>query len=732
MSRRSLIFCFRALAAMIVSIVAAVAFVGCGEGSSSSVESRCRLAYAVPSNAVMVCFLSEANSLSSPALSSFDFHKSLIEFMKSETAGEIGESPMAISLHYSGSLSPQYVFDAGQASDTPPSSAKALMDFAAGHGYQAEFVNCSGAEISSPLASHSVVLLAKTKAQLSISKSHIKEGRSVMDSEGFVASVQNAPADALVFSYASAKVLFEKAVRRSYFTKRFPTTASAEYSNAATFFHNFADWGTVSLDNEFVFDLVQRCDGGSDFISAMNNASPSVSGVSKMLPSYTRFALAMPMNDASEHLSAYSGYLESVQKKMDQSSRKFIDKLGVKEVATAAFVCDNDLEWVNLVRIERADTILLRGTGDKSFGNAPKTRPYKFANKIASVFGKFFRLDDESHFAYMDGWLITGSKKAIEEYVSGMALSYDLKTYMADADQEDLLADRVSTCVVYVNIPKEDKWLSELLGAEFCAMHDALKGDAEYSPLVMSLFCKGEQMHSDIECKHLKHYRSRAPKFERDTVVTVSKGPFKVLNKAKGATELFYQQPNGAICLKDENGRGLWGVPFKKPLCGTAHGIDYYANGKTQILFGAGSSLYLIDRTGRFVGGFPTGLGKDILLGPDVYDINGVNAYTVMVLHKDNTIEMYNLHGEKPDLWKGITCKEKIKSLPERLVVDGKGFWVVRTSIQTLIYPFNGGSPLSDFEGDKMILPTAVVKVKNATTLEAECYDGKIRTVKIK
>ena len=289
-----------------------------------------------------------------------------------------------------------------------------------------------------------------------------------------------------------------------------------------------------------------------------------------------------------------------------------------------------------------------------------------------------------------------------------------------------------AACVMYVNVPKGDKWLSGILGKEALAMHDVLKGDAEYSPVLLNVFNKKGVMHTDLACHHLKHTRSRAPMFERDTVVTVPSGPFKVINCGSGNVNLFYQQKNGAICLQEESGKGLWGVPFKKRLCGMAHNIDYYANGNLQILFAAGSELYLIDRFGRFVNGFPVDLGKEILLGPAVYDFNGVNSYNALVLHKDNTIEMYNLHGKKPDSWKGITCEETIKSLPERIVVGDKGFWVVRTSIQTLIYPFYGGKPLNSFEGDEMILPAAAVKVKNSTALEAECYDGKVRAVKIK
>jgi hypothetical protein len=103
-----------------------------------------------------------------------------------------------------------------------------------------------------------------------------------------------------------------------------------------------------------------------------------------------------------------------------------------------------------------------------------------------------------------------------------------------------------------------------------------------------------------------------------------------------------------------------------------------------------------------------------------------------MVLHKDNTIEMYNLKGEKPASWKGIKGKETIKSLPERITVGGNSFWIVRTSLRTEIFPFYGGDALTTFEGDQMIRPDSEIKVVDGTTVEAVCYDGKTRTVTVK
>jgi hypothetical protein len=65
-------------------------------------------------------------------------------------------------------------------------------------------------------------------------------------------------------------------------------------------------------------------------------------------------------------------------------------------------------------------------------------------------------------------------------------------------------------------------------------------------------------------------------------------------------------------------------------------------------------------------------------------------------------------------------------------VAGGSSYWVVRTSIQTLIYPFYGGEPLTSFKGEQMIRPDSEILAVDASTLEAVCYDGKKRTVKLK
>jgi hypothetical protein len=55
---------------------------------------------------------------------------------------------------------------------------------------------------------------------------------------------------------------------------------------------------------------------------------------------------------------------------------------------------------------------------------------------------------------------------------------------------------------------------------------------------------------------------------------------------------------------------------------------------------------------------------------------------------------------------------------------------VVRTSVRTLVYPFEGGEPLTREEGGKMIKPDAEIGIISKG-ISAACYDGRTRDFKL-
>lgn len=715
---------------MMIGIGIAVSVLYSGTGSDKDAvgkvhdDSRYLLLPAVPSDAVMLCCLTDSDKALSSIITDSDFPSALASAMD-----QVGMNldRMTVSLHFSGSLTPLYVFDLGKAAAQPSDKAELVMQTAVGCSMSSEYLDCSTVGTGHPIADHSIVVASSSESLVKSSLRHLQKAVSVMDAPGF------AEASSCV---SSKDVLF---IPNETSGKILSAVLTGKYNSWASFAPKISDWMAFefnSSEGSMLFNGSAVTDGDfSDFMTVFEKSGVSSSQLSSVLPSYTLSAMTLPLRNAADYIADYQSYLdarqalqtrqtriEALEKETGTSPLAFFTRLEAEEIATASFVSGGNIEKVNLIRISKPDT--LKNSVSRVFD-------CHYASYASSVFGRLFEIPDESSFTYVNGWLVSGSRKAVEEFAGGRTGEYTLKEYMINAGMDDLFASESASFMAYLSLTEDSGALKKIFRPDTFKAVSAMTDDADYSGVFITAG-QHKLPYSLTMSVFSKEVRKSKPVAERNVTVVVPKGPFKVKNSGTGKMNLFYQQDNMYLCLKEEGGKGLWGVPFTDPVCGTAGTIDYYANGKLQILFGAGSKLYLIDRLGRFVTGFPVDLKKDILLGPAIYDFNGTRRYNVMVLHKDNTIEMYNLKGQKPSSWSGIRPSEMIRGLPERIIVGGNTFWVVRTSVQTLIYPFGGGQPLTDFQGDNMVLPDSDVKILDGSTVELECYDGKSRTVRLK
>jgi len=729
MSRKSLLLCLAVLVMMLLGLGVAIAFLYAGTGES---RDRGSVSYggagfcvsAVPSDAVLISFFSRLEDACRRSLAGFEFPSALLDGMEEGTLASLKKCPLAVSLHYSGKLCALYVIEVKKASED---AVDAVLALSRDRGLYSE-------------KKGDYILMSRSETVLKSALRHLDKGVSIADVRGFAAASSSVG--------GNSRLLLPSGHVKRLMTEVF----SNKVVRYSSFMERVADWFSFEIgrseERPLYVNGALLYDGDADeFISVMEDQEPAVTRISDVLPSYTMFALSFPVSDIGAYISSYNAFVDSRQGLQNlQSMQKSLGKkagimpaelfaeLALKEIGTASFVVGGKVETVNMFRVGNKDVeLMFKGCDVKSLKNyRPCVHQWAYPSFASSVFGKLFAIADESCFTYHDGWLITGSQTAIEEFVDKDALNYTLTEYLDDAGKGGLLSDESSIALAYFSFTQDPGRLQDYLRPEALSYMMERVGDCDLCPAVFRLTKEKKQIAISLDVHALTLKKTKAPLYDRDTVVVVPEGPFAVKNSHTGKMNTFYQNAQNAICLRDENGKDLWGVPLGKSICGTAHNVDYYANGKLQIIFGAGSDVYIIDRLGRYVSGFPMDLGRDILIGPDLYDFNGTRKYNILVLHKDNTIEMYNLKGRKPESWKGITAAETIKALPERLTIGGNDFWVVRTSIQTLIFPFYGGDALTVFDGDDKIRPDSNVKVSGDDSVEVSCYDGKTRTIKLR
>lgn len=703
MSRKSIILSLVALALMLLGIGVAVLLLysdvdhqAGAKNTHVTEDDRHVLLSAIPSDAVLVSWFSDARKSAPDMIPSLEMPESM------------KKSPMAVSLHYSGKLIPLYVFE------TPKDEAVASA--------LAESLSSGGMTVDRTVPS--LIVASASETLVKSSMRHLDRKVSVLDASGF---------DKALASVSGNNVAI---ISNAHIGRLLPAVMGQAHTRHSSFLTRLCDWTAfditssssgLSLRGSVVYD-----EDASDFMTVLQKSDASTSTVFSVLPSYTLFALSLPMKSTEPYVTAYQSYLDSRQrlqtnvaarnafkKEYGIAPEELMSVLDVREVAAARIMQGGIMEKISLIKV-----------GDR---NASLVDTIDYAAVVPLLFGDVFACGKDAQSIMTEGWIISGNPSVLEEYKSGEALKNTLESMLDKSGQSDLAAPRGAVLTSWFSFTAEPSFMSELFSRDFLSKFRKVYEGADSAPAVLHIYNGKDGMVLDFNLKKMTVRNEEAEKFSRDTVVTVPSGPFMVKNSGTGRMNEFSQDPATLSLTLRENGKELWTVPFSGHICGTAQTIDYFTNGKLQILFGSGSRLWLMDRLGRNVDSFRLDLGKDILLGPDVYDFSGNRRYNIMVLHKDNTIAMYNLKGAKPASWKDITVSEGIiKALPERIDLGGSTFWVVRTSVETLIFPLYGGSPLTTYAGSQRIRPDSQVKAVDGTTVEFTCYDGKVRTQALK
>ena len=702
MNKRLTIIAIVAIALMLAGIAWAVSrLYGSDAPKQQATDTEYPLLRAVPADAAAVfCFdgtdkaravLADSTGVLRAFLAPDD--PTLMDYL-----AKAGEGRMLVSLHNSGSLVPLVAAEVPSADSTLLAPFEALAVQA---GLKTAFQD-------------GLLLASRSETLLNSSRRHLDEGLCILEAPGLSGLTGRIGGSAVAF--LSARQV----------PKLLQSWSTARIRRNTDFVRTLADWTAFELVSADEKHVVLRGtsalpEKGTSFLNALRGLKMPAASFGEALPYFADYAISIPVGDVSSYLERYRSF-QDAKGKLNPYNKALKDKAGrelapeqwaihygIKEVVRASYQLDGI----------RQDILLVRSGKDIPAGSN------RYTGNIATLFGGLFDVVDTVCVSLPGHWTVMGSAAAAGPFSDKKFLDYPLRERLSDAG-----LSLPAGIVAYASATDFPSVLTDLFAETPARALGTYVAGSAYAPAIAGIdLSSGEpDIRVSLDKRALKGNKVQV--LERDTTVVIPTGPFPVLNSATGKTNSFYQNANMYLCLNDENGKGVWGVPFKTPLCGYVESIDYYANGKTQFLFASESGLYLLDRLGRFVGGFPVDLGKPVLLGPKVYDFTGAHGYTVMVLHKDNSLEMYNLHGQKPASWKGIQAPETVKALPELLELKDKKYWVVRTSIRTLVYGFDGGDPLTKDAGGKMIRPDSQI-TPAARGITVDCYDGKTRDIKL-
>lgn len=735
------------VAIIAIAIIAIVKLQGKKEEVSHFVSDTYRTLHAVPVDAVGLWIFKSPSVLGDNLLSGKHPFSSLLDqqsglfkianrlsyLLKSDKRlSFLEKSDISTSLHYAGKNEVSVLISLNLEHLEGPEESALLEKLTEGNkGTYRDFngailYNSSGAIVTI----HKDFLIASTSPLLvEASVRHLNTGVSILDNTDFkkIAS-ETEVEDNLLF------------INHIQIGKLFSGLSASKYLKYADFLSKFSSWSVMNAsfdENQLLFEgSLYNIKGAGNFASSLEWRSRGESHAKYIVPHNTFLLLTLSPEDLDKDIDKIREYRE-LSKKLNQQNwekaKEWLSASETKEISFAAIPYGGRLEWVTLIRHSKGNifTRLKRSLFTKSSLIKDTITQNEYSGLAGELIGSLFLSNKEEFKLSTGDWTILGSEEILKEFAYGKTSKFSMASFIDQTPASGSISLGDAPFSFTVNYTGLQDTISSLFKK---GISESIRENLSKRNLgIIQFETKPFEKRPDFKIVFYTRNLEKLPVppvdetekgpggWQADTIVKVPEGPFELRNFETGEKEYLIQLRNYRLQLADKDLKGIWAIPFQTPLRGYVEQVDYFNNGKLQMLFASGNVVYLLDRTGRYVNPYPKKIAKLVELGPKVY--RSGDSFMIMLLHIDNTLGLYDKECRPVQTWTDIEVEETIKEFPELIEVGGNKYWVLRTQLKTRIYTING-MEVTTALGNSSLLPTTPIKRSSGHEVEVRRADG--------
>lgn len=153
--------------------------------------------------------------------------------------------------------------------------------------------------------------------------------------------------------------------------------------------------------------------------------------------------------------------------------------------------------------------------------------------------------------------------------------------------------------------------------------------------------------------------------------------PILVRDYLSKTVQVLAQDKDHRISLVSCTGKVLWQRQLDGPLLGGVQQVDRFRNGKLQMVFGTAGKIYMVDRLGRDVEGFPVDLGGSASAPIAVLDYDNNKDYRILAPMQDGRLLNFGPDGKAVQGFKGPGQGASALAGVEHARIQGKDYIIV-------------------------------------------------------
>jgi len=424
-------------------------------------------------------------------------------------------------------------------------------------------------------------------------------------------------------------------------------------------------------------------DSLNNYLNIFLNQEPVEHQMIKILPSNTSVFLFFGISNTNNYLQNYKQHLEKLGKinqyqlQIDRYKNKYaidIESLFKRQLNEEAGIVITDAPTQN----DKDKTYIILRTHSKSIAedeikqiidkiaereNIKKTelisdlkidkettfKVYKLPlkNMYRTFLGAIIPDLDNQYLTFIDNFIvIANSKNALSEFIHSNILQKTLNNDLKFGQFSDYLSSK-SNFYFYTNLFRSPQYISELLNPVLKkGMQNNIESFKKFQALAVQFQQNNNMIYNNLYLQYVPEIKEEAVTVWESYLDTTSLfKPFLFTNHYTQENEIFVQDLNHKIYLINKVGRILWKLQLNEKINSDIYQIDFYKNGKYQLLFSTQNKIHIIDRNGNYVERYPVQLRSPSTAGIALFDYDKTLDYRIFVPCLNKNVYVYDIEG---------------------------------------------------------------------------------------
>jgi hypothetical protein len=303
------------------------------------------------------------------------------------------------------------------------------------------------------------------------------------------------------------------------------------------------------------------------------------------------------------------------------------------------------------------------------------------------MFGKIFAGANSKYCTFYDNYLIFGNSiPALSKYIHSNQLGNNLSSDLEFSRFSEYLASR-SNLYLYLNIPASGSLMGKYLRRDLVEkFNKESEHFAKFQAFAYQITSENDLAYNNIILKYTPEIKDEAQTvWESRLDLPVVSKPRLVDNHYTGEKEIFVQDEGNNVYLLNKSGRILWKQNIGSRVLGDVYQVDYYKNGKLQLLFNTREQLHLLDRNGNYVERYPVTLRSPASNGMALFDYEKSMDYRIAIAGEDRGIYLYDKSGGLVRGWNVFRTEGRVRMPVKHFRIESRDYIVFADHFSTYI-----------------------------------------------